>query len=239
MSLGGPAPAEPEPAVSEDDEKSSTWTGAARRWLLRRLPPDKLLPDDQPSYVASWIYVFGMATIAALVFILISGLVLSLNGPQWYHVSELGHFVNSVHLWGVELFFMFMVVHLWGKFWMAAWRGGRTLTWITGVLSFLVSIVTAFTGYLLQTNFDAQWIAFEAKDALNATGIGAWFNVANLGQIFMWHITLLPLAVAAVVALHVVLVRMHGVVPPLDAADSDSQLTSTDAAPSESNGERS
>ncbi|WP_345063560.1 cytochrome b N-terminal domain-containing protein [Leifsonia kafniensis] len=216
----------------------STWTGAARRWLLRRLPPDKLLPEDQPSYVASWIYVFGMATIAALVFILVSGFVLSLNGPQWYHVSALGHFVNSVHLWSVELFFMFMVVHLWGKFWMAAWRGGRTLTWITGVVAFLVSIVTAFTGYLLQTNFDAQWIAFEAKDALNATGIGAWFNVANFGQIFMWHITLLPLAVAGVVALHVLLVRMHGVVPPLDVADSDSQLASPDAAPSETDGDR-
>ena len=184
-----------------------------------------------------------MATIAALVVIIVSGLVLSLNGPQWYHLSGLGHFVNSAHLWSVELFFLFMVVHLWGKFWMAAWRGGRTLTWITGVLSFLVSIVAAFTGYLLQTNFDGQWIAFEAKDALNATGIGAWFNVANLGQIFMWHITLLPLAVAAIVALHVVLVRMHGVVPPLEAAETDSQLQPpdpalSDPAPSETDGGR-
>ncbi|MGO4103736.1 cytochrome b N-terminal domain-containing protein [Leifsonia sp. YAF41] len=233
----------PSPDSPEDDDDASTWTGTIRRWLLRRLPPDKLLPDDQPSYVASWIYVFGMATIAALVVIIVSGLVLSLNGPQWYHLSGLGHFVNSAHLWSVELFFLFMVVHLWGKFWMAAWRGGRTLTWITGVLSFLVSIVAAFTGYLLQTNFDGQWIAFEAKDALNATGIGAWFNVANLGQIFMWHITLLPLAVAAIVALHVVLVRMHGVVPPLDAAETDSQLQPpdpalSDPAPSETDGGR-
>ncbi|ALE05631.1 cytochrome B6 [Arthrobacter sp. ERGS1:01] len=201
-----------------------TWTGKSRRWFLKHLPPDKLLPEDQPSYVASWAYVFGMGAVAGLVFIIVSGLILSLNGPQWYHVSSLGHFVNSAHLWSVELFFIFMVVHLWIKFWMAAWRGGRVLTWITGMVAFLVSIVTAFTGYLLQTNFDSQWISFEAKDALNATGVGAWFNVANLGQIFMWHITLLPLAVGAVVALHVLLVRAHGVVPPLDAAATDAQL---------------
>ena len=100
------------------------------------------------------------------------------------------------------------------------------LTWITGVVSFAISIVAAFTGYLLQTNFDSQWIAFEGKDALNAVGIGAWFNVANLGQIFMWHLTLLPLAVAAIVAFHVILVRVHGVVPPLDAAETDAQLQS-------------
>jgi ubiquinol-cytochrome c reductase cytochrome b subunit len=123
---------------------------------------------------------------------------------------------------------MTMVVHLWGKYWMAAWRGGRTLTWITGMGAFLVSIVAAFTGYLLQTNFDSQWIAFEGKDALNASGIGAWFNVANLGQIFGFHIVLLPLAVGAVVALHVILVRMHGVVPPIDAAETDAQLSGTD-----------
>ncbi|GAB3122418.1 cytochrome b N-terminal domain-containing protein [Glaciibacter psychrotolerans] len=207
-----------------DAEVDRSWTGRSRRWLLKKLPPDKLLPNTQPSYVASWIYVFGMGALAALIFIIASGVVLSLNGPMWYHLSAFGHFVNSVHLWSVELFFVFMVVHLWGKFWMAAWRGHRALTWITGVFSFAVSIVAAFTGYLVQTNFDAQWIAFEAKDALNATGIGAWFNVANLGQMLMWHITLLPLAVIVIVAMHVILVRMHGVVPPLEADESDAQL---------------
>ncbi|CAN5397275.1 hypothetical protein BH10ACT4_BH10ACT4_11440 [soil metagenome] len=219
----------PPPTDSRDDtnadEEFYTWTGKARRWMLKTLPPQKLLPETQPSYVASWIYVFGMGAIASLVVIIASGVVLSLNGPTWWHVSSFGHFVNSTHLWSVEFFFLFMVVHLWGKFWMASWRGGRLLTWITGVVAFAVSIGAAFTGYLLQTNFESEWIAFEAKDALNAAGIGAWFNVANAGQMFMWHITLLPLAVAAIVALHVLLVRVHGVVPPLDAADSDAQLT--------------
>ena len=220
------APTKDRAAESRPDEVEpfSTWTGRARRWMLKKLPPDKLLPESQPSYVASWIYVFGMGAIASLAVVIASGLVLSLNGPSWWHVSTLGHFVNSTHLWSVEFFFLFMVVHLWGKFWMAAWRGGRVLTWITGVLSFAVGIAAAFTGYLLQTNFESQWISFEAKDALNAAGIGAWFNVANLGQMFTWHIVLLPLGVGAIVAFHVILVRMHGVVPPIDAAETDAQL---------------
>jgi hypothetical protein len=205
-------------------EPFSTWTGRTRRLVLKILPPQKLLPESQPSYVASWIYVFGMGAIAALAIIIVSGIVLSLNGPSWWHVSSLGHFVNSTHLWSVEFFFLFMIVHLWGKFWMAAWRGGRVLTWITGVVAFAVSIGAAFTGYLLQTNFESQWISFEAKDALNAAGIGAWFNVANLGQMFTWHVVLLPLGVAAIVAFHVILVRMHGVVSPIDAAESDAQV---------------
>jgi len=36
------------------------------------------------------------------------------------------------------------------------------MTWITGVVAFLASIGTAFTGYLVQTNFDSQWISRRA-----------------------------------------------------------------------------
>jgi ubiquinol-cytochrome c reductase cytochrome b subunit len=197
---------------------TGSWTGGLRERWVRTLPPEKLLPEEQPAYVSSWIYVFGVATLAALAVIIVSGLVLTLRGPQWYHVSSLGHFVNSVHLWSVELFFAFMVVHLWGKFWMAAWRGRRAMTWITGVICFLTSIGTAFTGYLIQTNFDSQWIATQAKDGLNSVGIGAWFNVLNVGQMLLFHVALLPLVIGAIVVWHVLLVRRHGVVPPIDAA---------------------
>ena len=196
---------------------ATTWTGKLRDKWVNTLPPEKLLPETQPSYVASWIYVFGVATIAALVFIILSGLWLTFEGPAWYHTSSLGHFLNSVHFWSVQLFFIFMVVHLWGKFWMAAWRGKRSMTWMTGVVAFLASLATAFTGYLMQTNADSQWITFEAKDGLNAVGIGAWFNVTNLGQTMLVHVCLLPLIVGLIVVLHVLLVRKHGVVPPLDA----------------------
>ena len=111
-----------------------------------------------------------------------------------------------MHLWSTELFFFFMVVHLWGKFFMAAWRGRRALTWITGAVAFLVSIATAFTGYLTQQNLDSQWIGGEAKDGLNAAGIGAFFNVLNYGQMLLWHVVLLPLGVGLLIAVHVLLV---------------------------------
>ena len=133
-------------------------------------------------------------TLAALVVVIASGCVLAVGGSAWWHVSSLGHFVNSVHLWSVQLLFGFMVIHLWGKFWMAAWRGKRALTWISGVVLFAVSIGTSFTGFLSQSNFDSQWIGGQAKDGLNSVGIGAWFNVLNPGQMLMWHVVLLPLA---------------------------------------------
>jgi ubiquinol-cytochrome c reductase cytochrome b subunit len=195
------------------------WTARVRRRAVAALPPEQLLPDRQPAYVSSWIYVFGVLTLAALLIILASGGLLTLEGPQWYHGSPVGHFVNSLHLWSVELFFFAMVIHLWGKFFMAAWRGRRALTWVTGAVSFLGSIAAAFTGYLVQSNFDSQWISTQAKDGLNSVGVGAWFNVLNYGQMLLFHVMLLPLVLGVLVVLHVLLVRRRGVVPPFSAEE--------------------
>jgi quinol-cytochrome oxidoreductase complex cytochrome b subunit len=193
------------------------WTARVRRRALRLLPPGKLLPDRQPAYVASWIYTFGVATLATLGLAIISGFALALGGPDWYHYNSVGHFFNSMHLWSVELFMAFMVIHLWGKFWMAAWRGRRAMTWITGVIAFLASIVTAFTGYLSQQNFDSQWISTSGKDAFNSVGVGAFWNPMNFGQMLMWHIVLMPLVLLVIVGAHVLLVRARGVSHPLPA----------------------
>jgi quinol-cytochrome oxidoreductase complex cytochrome b subunit len=198
---------------------STNWTDALRERISRTVPPGQALPSRQPAYVASWIYVFGVLTLSAFVVIVLTGCVLALGGLDWWHRSSVGQYVNSAHLWSVELFFFFMVIHLWGKFWMAAWRGGRALTWITGVVAFLVSIGTAFTGYLIQTNFDSQWISTQAKDGLNSVGVGAWFNVLDTGQMVLFHVALLPLGVGAITVVHVILVRRKGVVPPLDAQE--------------------
>src|SRR5205823_4782489 len=113
-------------------------------------------------------------------------------------------------------FFFFMVVHLWTTFFQGAWRDGRGLTWAVGVLTFVVSIGTAFTGYLSQQNFDGQWIAVEGKDGLNAVGAGAFFDVMNFGQMYGYHIFLLPLLVAILIGLHLLMVRMRGIVRPYE-----------------------
>ena len=194
-----------------------SWTAWLRGRIVGLVPEGEALPDRQPAYVSSWIYVFGVLTLAAFLVVLVSGGLLAVGGAAWWHTSSLGHFVNSLHLWSVELFFAVMVIHLWGKFWMAAWRGKRTLTWVIGVVAFVASIGTAFTGYLTQSNFDSQWIGAEAKDGINSIGVGAFFNVLNPGQMLLWHVVLLPLAVGVITLWHVILVRRHGVVPPIDA----------------------
>jgi ubiquinol-cytochrome c reductase cytochrome b subunit len=215
-----------------------TWTVKVREKAVQALPPEKLLPDGQPTYVASWIYVFGVASIASLIVVVASGSVLALKGPVWWHFTGVGHFFNSIHLWSVELFFFVMVVHLWGKYWMAAWRGGRGRVWVTGAITFLVAIPAAFTGYLSQQNFDSQWISTQAKDAVNSIGAGAFFNVLNFGQMYSWHIWLFPIAVVLLVTWHVLLVRRNGVVPPFEL-EAKVKGIQTASRPPEGSGETS
>jgi quinol-cytochrome oxidoreductase complex cytochrome b subunit len=194
----------------------SSWTLSLRRFLQRSLPLKHLLPDRQPVFVGSWVYIFGVVAIAGLIWVVGSGVVLALFGPQWWHQSGVGRFVNSLHLWSVQVFFVFMVLHLWGQYFMASWRDGRAKTWMVGVVIFAFSIVTAFTGFISQQNFDGQWIAVNAKDATNAAGIGSFFNVLNFGQMYGLHIALLPMLIGTLVAVHVLMVRMKGVVKPID-----------------------
>jgi len=197
-------------------ELRNTLDGRARRAFLRTWPPSQLLPDAEPAYVKSWLYTFGVATLAALVLLIGSGIVLAVFGPEWWLRSRVGGWFGALHYWAVELFFLFMLAHFIAVFIMGAFRG-RKVTWALGVLSFITAAVTGLTGFASLQNFEGQWVTTQAKDAINSTGIGGILNLLNTGRILTLHVVVLPLLVVAVVGAHVLWVRKHGVVPPYDA----------------------
>lgn len=207
----GTAPAERPPNL--DDR--------LRTALEQGMPYRTLLPGVEPVYVHRWTYLFGAGAVCGFILLLVSGVLLALRGPDWWQESGLGLFVNSVHFSSVQLFFFMMVAHLVCQFLMATYRGNRKLTWVMGALAFFAAIVTAFTGYLSQMNFEAQWVATQGKDAFNALGVGWFFNLMDTGQMLTMHVVVLPVAVAVLVAVHVLLVRRRGVCPPYDAREED------------------
>jgi ubiquinol-cytochrome c reductase cytochrome b subunit len=190
-------------------------TRETQNFLKNNLTLDDALPTEMPGYVNSVAYLFGVSALSALVLLILTGTVMSLFGPDWYHGSSVGHFVNSIHFWSVQAFFAMIVLHLVSKFFMAAWRDGRWKTWMVGVLTFAVSVFAGLTGFLLQTNWDAQWIAVQSKDFMNSMGVGAFFNPMNTGQVLTVHIVVLPLTIVAFVGLHLFLIRRDSSVKPL------------------------
>ena len=86
-------------SATTDRSARKNWTVELRKRAVAALPPEKLLPDGQPAYLTSWIYVFGVLSLASLVVLIGSGSILALKGPTWWHVTGIGHFFNSMHLW--------------------------------------------------------------------------------------------------------------------------------------------
>ena len=191
-------------------------TEKAQRFVGRNMSLEDALPTKMPVFVNSVSYLFGVLTLSALVMLIVTGLIMVIFGPNWYHGSGTGHFFNSLHFWGTQVFFSGLILHLATKFFMAAWRDGRWKTWIVGVISFAVFIPIALTGFLSQTNFDSQWAAVQAKDAFNALGVGFFFNTLNTAQMLTLHISFLPALAVVLVGLHIFLVRRDGPVKPIE-----------------------
>jgi len=176
----------------------------------------------------SWLQTFGSASLTLFLLMVVTGMFLALNyAPSISdaHASTayiqrqvpLGSFVLGLHYWGASAMVVLVTIHLLRVFFMGAYKFPRELNWMIGVIIFGISILTAFTGYLSQQNFDGQFIALNAKDAMNGAGIGSFFNVLNFGQMYGLHVMLLPIGVTFLVVVHIVLVRMRGVVKPIDA----------------------
>lgn len=191
----------------------------AQKYLQDNLTLEDILPTRMPVYVNSVAYLFGVSALSSLAMLFITGIVMSMFGPAWYHGSGVGGFVNSLHFWSVQLLFITVAAHLITKYLMAAWRDGRWKTWFIGVLAFGIAMVTGLTGFLSQTNWDSQWIAVQSKDALNAAGLGAFLNPMNTGQILTLHVIVLPLALVALVGIHLVLIRHDSPVKPLPISE--------------------
>ena len=147
---------------------------------------------------------------------IVSGAALALRGAAWHITSSTGAYVDSVHYWSVQLFFFFLALHVIAQLVQASWRRGRGLTWLVGGIALSTAIVTSLTGYLSQQNFEAQWVATQAKDGINAAGLAGIFNPMDGGQVLTLHVVLLPAALVALVAVHILLVRWRGICPPLD-----------------------
>lgn len=191
-------------------------TTNAQRVLKRTLTLEDALPTRMPVYVDSIAYLFGALALMSFVMLIVSGVLLALGGPFWYHTNSVGRFFDYLHFWSVQIFFAGIFLHLATKFFLGAWRGGRWLTWMVGALLLATGIFTGLTGFLLQANWDSQWIATQAKDAMNASGVGAVFNTMNTGQVLMLHAIVLPLVVAAIIGVHLFLVRRDSPVRPYE-----------------------
>jgi quinol-cytochrome oxidoreductase complex cytochrome b subunit len=189
-------------------------TKRLQQYTQRNMTLEDALPTKMPVYVNSIAYLFGVATLSAFVMLILTGMILAIFGPGWYHVSRAGRFFNSLHFWSAQAFFGCMVLHMLTKLLLGAWRDGRWKTWMIVVLTLGISIFGGFTGYLSATSFSSMWHAVQAKDAMNAIGVGAFFNTTNFSQVITLHVAFFPFLIIILVVIHLAFIRNESPVKP-------------------------
>ena len=134
--------------------------------------------------------------------------------------APLGRLVRSVHVWLSTIFVVTLTLHLLRTFVTASFKRPREGTWLVGVLLFVSGAGLLFTGTILKWDQEAVEALEHNGEIAKLFGLaGVWFtnefadNVSLLTRSYIAHVSILPLAVVALVGVHVLLVKRLRVSP--------------------------
>jgi len=131
---------------------------------------NQLMIEKVPSYGNKFLYSLGFLTMIAFVMLLVSGVLMTLFGPNWWLTTRMGGYTRSVHLWSTQAMVLFVILHLLIVFFTSGFRKPRRLTWVLGVLMMFVVLAETEFGYILRGDFSSQWRGLQGADFYNGTG---------------------------------------------------------------------
>lgn len=133
-----------------------------------------------------------------------------------------GWFIRSLHKWSGNFMIVAVFLHMLRVFFTGAYRHPRQLNWCVGFLLLGTTLTFGFTGYSLIYEQLSFWGATVATNLAQAVPlIGPWIayflrggpevGENTLTRFFILHIGVLPTVALILLALHILLVRLHGV----------------------------
>lgn len=174
-------------------------------------------------------FMLGALTLTALVVLALTGIVLT----QFYNPAPLAahdsirylitqrplvSLLRDVHVWGAAAALVLVFAHLAAVFWRRAFRRPREGLWWSGVLLLALLFGLAFTGTVLRADQEAvEALAHAVAGARVAGPLGALFQPGFtpssplVTRMHGLHVSVLPLALVALLALHLWLIRHLGV----------------------------
>jgi len=197
------------------------------KWLESRLPVISLLYDTlmipTPRNL-NWMWIWGIILVFALVLQIATGVVLAMHYVPHVDMAfasiehimrdvNSGHMIRYFHANGASLFFFAVYLHMFRGLYYGSYKAPREVTWIVGMLIYLVMMGTAFMGYVLpwgQMSFHGTAVITGLFGAIPLVGetIQAWLLGAGavgqpaLNRFFSLHY-LLPFILLGLVIVHV------------------------------------
>jgi len=147
-----------------------------------------------------------------------------------------GALVRNIHAWASSFMIACVLIHFLTAFAMKAFARPREVTWLTGVALLVITFAFGFTGYLLpwhQIAVNATKIGLQTIEEIGQYLPGqmadwpraikeiiqgeASVGQATLSRFFALHVIILPLAIAALLGVHLLSVQLHGMSQGIDA----------------------
>lgn len=192
--------------------------------------------EEEVPASSGWHQVLGSVAVFGFLVQLFTGILLALNyaptaGEAYsslkYIVMELtaGRLIRQLHHWGASIMIVVVVLHMVQVFLWGAYKKPREATWIVGVVLLLLTLAYGLTGYLLPWDNRAYWGTVVATQIMGAAPVLGKYvqqlagvqdgvvGAVTFARFYAIHVLLLPPATLALIALHVILVRRHGVAP--------------------------
>ena len=209
-------------------------------WLDERLSISTLAAMAQEKEVpvhrqSIWYYFGGMTLFLFTVQVATGILLLLYYRPSSENAFEsvqfiitevkFGWLIRSIHSWSANLMIATLFIHLFSVFFLRAYYPPREITWLSGVFLLFIVICFGFSGYLLPWNklaFFATKVGTEiagvvpvvGRPALRFLRGGDDVTGATLTRFFGFHVAVLPATATVFIAIHVLLVQLHGMHVP-------------------------
>ncbi|QQR39868.1 cytochrome b [Devosia rhizoryzae] len=215
----------------------STYTpnNPVEKWFDDRLPvvrfaKEHLMDFPTPKNL-NYFWTFGAILVMCLGIQIVTGIILAMHytpnvAMAFDSVEHIrrdvngGRMIQAFHAVGASMFFVALYIHIFRGMYYGSYKAPREILWILGVLIFLLTMATAFMGYVLPWGQMSGWAAQVITNIFSYIPIvgtpllellRGGFTVGNptLNRFFSLHY-LLPFVIAAVVALHIWALHVPG-----------------------------
>nr|AUN28133.1 apocytochrome b [Malassezia obtusa] len=203
-----------------------------------------LVDNPEPANI-SYMWNFGSLLGMCLVIQILTGIFLAMHYcpnvdlafASVEHIMRdvnYGWAIRYVHANTASFFFLFMYFHVGRGLYYGSYKSPRVLPWAIGVVILILTMATAFLGYVLPYGQMSLWgatvitnllsaIPWIGQDLVQFVWGGFSVNNATLNRFFSLHF-LLPFILAALAAMHLLTIHEHGSSNPLGISGNTDRL---------------
>ena len=222
-------------SIENDIDQSIVEKSKIAGWINDRLPiiatlENTLKKHPYPKNLSYW-WNFGSIAGIALVIQILSGLFLAMHYvpntkfafDSVEHIMRdvnYGWLIRYIHAVGASMFFVALYAHMIRGLYYGSYKAPREILWWIGIIIFLLTMATAFMGYVLpwgQMSFWGATVITNLFSAIPVVGksIVEWlwggYSVDNptLNRFFVLHF-LMPFLILGIVLLHLLALHTAG-----------------------------